>query len=99
MIDNGTAAEWKALDLIRAERRRQDQLKADGRFEYTCADPEMNHYERFTVLGEEVGEVAQEVLTQAERRLARDTEGTTEGLRKELVQVAAVTVAWLEALE
>jgi hypothetical protein len=38
------------------------------------------------------------VLTQDAHRLARDTIGTPEALRAELVQVAAVAVAWAEAL-
>lgn len=41
----------------------------------------------YTVLGEEVGEVARAIL-----------EGDAEGLRLELVQVAAVAVAILESL-
>jgi NTP pyrophosphatase (non-canonical NTP hydrolase) len=59
----------------------------------------MTNAERLAVLVEEVGEVAQEVLTQNGCRLARDTTGTVEGLRVELVQVAAVAVAWLEGLD
>lgn len=43
---------------------------------------------RMTILTEEVGEVAQEVL--------HDTD--LEALRDELVQVAACAVAWLEAI-
>jgi len=87
---------------IKAERLRQEQRKAEGRFTHTCADPDpgaMTDAEKLTVLVEEVGEVAREVLTQDGRRLARDTEGTREALRTELVQVAAVAVAWVEALD
>jgi hypothetical protein len=85
-------------DIIE-ERRRQELLKEQGRFEFSCADDAMSNHECFTVLGEEVGEVAKECLTQSEHRLARDTMGTVAGLRKELVQVAAVVVAWLERLD
>jgi NTP pyrophosphatase (non-canonical NTP hydrolase) len=47
-----------------------------------------------TVLSEEVGEVAQEVL-----RLADHDPRTSEAdLRDELIQVCAVCVAWLEML-
>jgi NTP pyrophosphatase (non-canonical NTP hydrolase) len=87
-----------ALVNVKNERYQQERLKAEGRFEFTCADSGLTNAEKFTILGEEFGEVAQEVLTQAERRLARDTVGTREALRKELTQVAAVAVAWVEAL-
>lgn len=87
------------LTDIGSERKRQEQMKKEGRFLYTCADLEMTNYERFCVLGEEIGEVAREVLTQSERRLARDTEGTLSNMRKELIQVAAVATAWVEAID
>ena len=88
----------RALDDVAMERERQEQRKREGRFDYTCADPEMNHYERLSVLVEEVGEVAREVLTNDEKRIARDTIGTDEALYKELAQVAAVAVAWMESM-
>ena len=84
-----------ALRAVRAERRRQETLKAEGRFRYTCADVEMTDDERMCVLVEEVGEAARAVLEK--RRLANDTHGKE--LRTELVQVAAVAVAWIEALD
>jgi NTP pyrophosphatase (non-canonical NTP hydrolase) len=87
-----------AISLIVAERARQEVLKAEGRFEFTCADAGLTNAETLACLTEELGEVAQEVLTQEGRRLARDTVGTPEALRKELVQVAAVALAWIEAL-
>jgi NTP pyrophosphatase (non-canonical NTP hydrolase) len=87
-----------ALRLVKAERIRQDALKAEGRFEFTCADDGLTNAEKLACLTEEIGEIAQEVLTQEGRRLARDTVGTPEALRKEIVQVAAVALAWIEAL-
>lgn len=86
------------LEITR-ERERQEELKTAGRFQFTCADAGLTLAEKLACLMEELGEVAQEVLTQEGRRLARDTTGTPEGLRKELVQVAAVALAWLEAPE
>ncbi len=83
------------LQAINLERNRQDELKAQGRFAYTCADPQMSNPERLTVLGEEFGEVCHEV-----------NEGIGSGrtvnvpkLRKELIQTAAVCMAWVEALD
>lgn len=87
-----------ALWLVMNERERQETLKEAGRFEFTCADNGLTNAEKLACLGEEFGEVAKEVLTQEGRRLARDTVGTPEALRKELIQVAAVAVAWIEAL-
>lgn len=84
-----------ALNTVRAERERQDALKADGRFRFTCADLEMDDAERTAVLGEEFGEVCRAVLEKS--RLANDRHGKE--LRKELAQVAAVAVAWIEALD
>jgi len=78
---------------ILLERRRQEQLKAEGRFSATAAD--MVDAEALAVLVEEVGEVARAVLEK--QRLANDKHG--KDLRKELVQTAAVCVAWLEGLD
>ena len=88
----------RALMLVETERQHQDVMKAGGRFEFTCADDGLSDAEKCAILMEEVGEVAQEVLTQEHRRLARDTWGTPEALCHELIQVAAVAVAWVEAL-
>jgi len=80
-------------DEIDDERHRQERLKKEGRFKHTCRDPEMSDEERLAVLVEEVGEVARAVLEA--KKLANDVHG--KALTKELVQVAAVAVAWLES--
>ena len=80
-------------EAIDDERHRQEKLKAEGRFKYTCRDPEMTDSDRFKVLVEEVGEVARALLESD--RLANDLSG--KDLEKELIQVAAVVVAWLES--
>ena len=79
-----------ALDAIRAERARQ-AAKWDGEHEWgygDCSSPGVPTPVKVMVLGEEFGEVARAVLDSAP--LAE--------LRDELVQVAAVAVAWLEGL-
>ena len=82
--------------LISAERWRQDELKAMGKFKKTCAD-DMGNGARLAVLTEEVGEVARAVLEKGlEGEEAHDKTGTD--IQKELVQVAAVCLAWLESL-
>jgi NTP pyrophosphatase (non-canonical NTP hydrolase) len=68
---------------ILTERARQNMKWTPER---TCAGP-IPPMEKVTVLLEEVGEVARAVL-----------EGDRDNLRDELVQVAAVAWAWLEAL-
>ncbi len=67
---------------IDAERRRQD-----AKFGPMGALPAYDAYKRLSVLTEEVGEVAQAL-----------NDGDFAHAREELVQVAAVAVAWLEQL-
>lgn len=78
----------RVFDEVSCERDRQESLKAIGKFRYTCADPEMIDADRSLVLLEEVGEVARAVL-----------ESDAANVHQELVQVAAVAVAWLESHE
>lgn len=52
-----------------------------------CSSPDVAEPVKAAVLAEEVGEVARAML-----------DGNREALRTELVQVAAVAVAWLESL-
>ena len=79
---------------IRAERRRQESLFGPN----SAAHPgTMTHEMRLAILTEEVGEAAH-CLTEAHLYplgVAREMER----LRVELVQVAAVAVAWIEALD
>ncbi len=82
---------------IGAERARQETLKANGRFSATCAD-DMTDPERFIILDREVGEVARAVHIKYDRRQELLTIGRGE-LRKELIQVAAVALAWVEAID
>lgn len=72
---------------VRRERDRQESLKREGKFRYTCADPEMTDGEFLSVLMEEVGEIAKAF-----------NEGDAEGAETEIVQVAAVCVARLERI-
>jgi NTP pyrophosphatase (non-canonical NTP hydrolase) len=85
MTLKGEGRLWDAVEEIVRERRRQDMLKAQGRFKYTCADPELNNGERLAILVEEVGEVARALQT-------------GEGLREEVGQCAAICLAWLQGM-
>jgi NTP pyrophosphatase (non-canonical NTP hydrolase) len=80
------------LDEVNDERERQDRLKAAGKFAKTCADA-MSNEKRLAVLAEEFGEVAREVCDQ------RPAEPPPDNLRVELIQVAAVCLAWIEGLD
>ncbi len=77
---------WTAI-LIERARQETKWGKAHGWGEGDCSSPSLGDTVRATVLTEEVGEVARAVLDKR-----------ADDLRKELVQVAAVAVAWLEAL-
>ncbi len=86
------ARRMMALEAVDAEIQRQTELKASGRFKFCVADEGMNDFERLAVLGEEFGEVSHEV---------NETIGGHRPLdilriKKELIQVAAVAVAWFE---
>lgn len=87
-----------ALGEVAQERARQElkcaQKRDEGLLWLTCADPRMPAEERLAVLVEEVGEVARELCdARAEKR------EPAPNLRVELVQVAAIAVGWIEALD
>lgn len=79
------------LRVIECERERQEILKRSGRFLLSCADEQPN-MRRLAILAEEFGEVAHEVSEE------NDGRGDVERLKVELVQTAAVCLAWLEGL-
>ena len=76
--------------LIGAERSRQQKAwNREHEHGYgDCSSDRVTEPIKAAVLGEEYGEVCRALL-----------DGDAEGLRNELVQVAAVAVAWLEGLE
>jgi hypothetical protein len=84
------------LALVAAECAGQAILLREGKIPFDCADTRVSDYAKFPVLAGEVGEVAREV--------ARDLNMSpglpcVESLRTELIQVAAVAVAWAESLQ
>lgn len=87
------------LSLVNKERYRQYDLIQQGKFEWACNAVDMpcrynepNPFTKLAVLAEEFGEVSQIVC--------RHINGPLEvaELKKELIQVAAVCVAWAESL-
>lgn len=99
------------LDEVADERMRQEQLKASGKFLWTCADNvalrqrverAITEPEKLAVLGEEFGEVCKEVVEEiiaSDRHLPSFEAEARSKLRKELLEVAAVCVAWVESLD
>jgi NTP pyrophosphatase (non-canonical NTP hydrolase) len=80
---------------IRRERKRQQHLKDVGKFKFAFSDT--NGYssaEKAVILLEEVGEIAEHIATEVE---GRDPINKRE-MKKELIQVAALAVAWCESL-
>lgn len=85
--------ESDAIRDVKNETNRQVQLKAEGRFKFTPKDTEVPDTVKLGMLAEEFGEVARCVL--ANMDIVQEP-ASVEQLRKELVQVAAIAVAWLE---
>jgi hypothetical protein len=94
------------------ERLRQERLRESGKFSHTCATPGISDNTSFRVLFEEIDEALDErdELRRALGAVARvmndelgndqnaPTKNAMNKLRIELIQVAAVSVAWLERL-
>jgi hypothetical protein len=94
-----TTARLKAIAAISEERLRQELLKSQGRFEFTCADPSISDREKLVILGREFGEIAHAVNVSGDRRPVLLEQQTKEHLRTELIQLAAVAAAWAESLD
>lgn len=99
MSEPGSYSKWatladQAVDDVLRELVRQQRLKQEGKFAKTCAD-DMTNLERFSVLAEKFGEVGHEL----NEGIGEGRKVDTDRLRRELVQVAAVCVAWMQGLE
>ena len=83
----------RAMRQVWSERERQRELFREKKISFDVAGPIIDPRRKFRVLAEEVGEVAH-ALDQIENH------GMASGnLHMELIQVAAVAVAWLESME
>lgn len=85
----------ECLEAIRKERQRQERLKSQGKFSSTCADLDLSHSERLAILGEEYGEACHEV----NEGIGAGRSVNQAKLWDELVETAAVCIAWLEAIQ
>ena len=89
------------FDKIHAERVRQEKLFRTGKITLNVASPTPDVKRKLRVLVEEVGEVAQAIdqLELAENSPRGRMQYWRFHLCEELIQVAAVTVAWMESLQ
>lgn len=93
----------EVVQAIVDERARQEKLRMEGKFPYTCSTPNgLTDAEKLGVLSEEFGEVAQHVCHwKIPDNYPMNEQQVIEykrHLREELIQVAAVCMAWAEAL-
>lgn len=88
-------AQAYALLMIVRERKRQDVLKAEGRFKMTLAD-DMPEPEKLGKLVEELGEIARKVS--ARSGFTTDGDCSDESLLTEVIQVGALAFAWAESM-
>ncbi len=107
-------ARTSVFHRIDIERDRQTELLARGKFPWSCDDLNVPDIKKLGVLAEEFGEVAKEAA-QIQEQYDREYPGEDIAviavsvqravhrrrglLRAELIQVAAVCVAWCEALD
>jgi hypothetical protein len=84
-----------AYASILKERAHQMQLYRDGEILFDCSSPDVDPKRKHRALVEELGEVAEAVDMVDDQ----DITMRRRHLYKELIQVAAIAVAWLESLE
>ncbi|HEV2692260.1 MAG TPA: hypothetical protein VG347_05135 [Verrucomicrobiae bacterium] len=92
--------QWEAK--VNAERDRQEELFRTGKLTFNCSSLTVCVQRKLRVLVEEVGEVAEAIDTLEQVRNTNRTKAWAAAdahLLEELIQVAAVAVGWLEALE
>ena len=104
MSAKNSPAMMEVFARIAQERSRQRELFRTGKisFDVSSATPDANR--KLRVLVEEVGEVAEaidqiEVCESSPTPCRRHLPRLNKNLREELIQVAAVAVAWLESME
>jgi hypothetical protein len=86
-----------ALNEIETERCRQLLLQSAGKFKYTLSDRDVDPFVALGAIMEELGEASTVCLVRA--GLATDDVDTSDkNLRRELSQIAALALAWMEKL-
>lgn len=89
----------RVLSSVFAERRRQDMLVATGKHPFHVANPDIPDGGKLMVLGEEFGEVSRAAYDCYYTEVNGPTTAQREHLREELIQLAAVAVAWVESID
>lgn len=84
-----------ASDGVVVEVWRQDDLARLGKFDGTHVMPGGTDLQRLAVLAEEFGEVSIEVC----KGIKVNAQERRPGLRDELIQTAAVCLAWIAAID
>jgi hypothetical protein len=84
------------LERIWIERLRQKDLFRIGKIGFDCASPIVSDDRKLRVLVEELGEIAQEIDA---AEFGDNKKQARLRLRTELIQVAAVAIAWLKSFE
>lgn len=83
---------------VAAERIRQDQLVDKGKHPFSCANSVVRDLPKLPILAEEFGEVAKALYEYTFLGSELDLNQQRHHLRAELIQLAAVAVAWAESL-
>src|ERR1022692_2831392 len=95
----------EVLHRIWMERLRQKHLLKMGKITFSCDSPIVDNDRKLRALVEEIGEVAQALEAFEHHGCSSSADGLQRfrdkkaHLKTELTQVAAVAVAWLEALD
>jgi hypothetical protein len=89
---------FHVLQRVVKERARQEMLCRNGKFSMTCADPNLPNGGKMMVLAEEFGEVAKAAWELYDIQPGQDEVAKTIALKTELIQLAAVAVAWAESI-
>jgi len=97
-LESGTTG--SVLNDVFSERERQEELKRQGKFKYSCADFELDNGQCYMILGEEFGEVGHALNEMIGKVYSgREIDFAMLPVREELIQVAAVAVAWVERID
>jgi hypothetical protein len=87
-----------AVAKVIEERQRQELLKKEGRFVSTLATNGMPESYKLACIVQEIAEVSQILLKRAGLH-PREIDDSNSALKGELLQIAALAVAWIEYLE
>lgn len=89
----------KILAEVIQERVRQETLRIEGVFAHTLNEPDYTMSQKLATLTEELGEISRVIQNIECMRLKQEGQQLyLPSLRNELLQLAALSVAWLEGL-